>query len=108
MSKNSAGDVVSVSEKGQATIPKRLRERHGIDAPGKVRIRENDEGKIVVEPVPSIREMRGAASEEWEGTELLAESRDADERRDHRLRRAGTNEDLTTETGDGIDDGGTE
>jgi len=84
-STNETGEVVSVSAKGQATIPKRLRERHGIDTPGKVRMRENEDGEIVVEPVPSIREMRGAASEDWEGTALLEESRDRDERRDERL-----------------------
>lgn len=83
---------MSVSEKGQATIPKRLREKHGIDAPGKVRIRENEEGEVVVEPVPSLREMRGAASSDWRGTELLHEGRAADERRDERLRPGGTDE----------------
>ena len=82
---NGTGEVVSVSSKGQATIPKRLRERHGIDAPGKVRMRENEDGEIVVEPVPSIRGMRGAASEGWGGTALLEEGRSRDERRDERL-----------------------
>jgi len=80
------GAVVSISRKGQATIPKRLREKHGIETPGKVRVRENEDGDIVVEPVASVREMRGAASGNWRGTELLAESREADEERDRRLR----------------------
>lgn len=92
MSKNTEGMVVSISEKGQATIPKKLREKHGIDTPGKVRVRENEEGEIVVEPVPSIREMRGAASSEWRGTELLHDGRARDEKRDERLRRADTDE----------------
>lgn len=86
MSKNEEGEVVSISEKGQATIPKRLREKHGIDTPGKVRVMENEDGEIVVEPVASIRGMRGAASNDWRGTELLREGRATDERRDDRLR----------------------
>ncbi len=85
MSKSDEGEVVSISAKGQATIPKEFRERHGIDAPGKVRVRENDAGEIVVEPVPSIREMRGAASGEWRGTDALQEGRATDEERDERL-----------------------
>jgi len=73
--------VVSVSEKGQATIPKELRERHGISTPGKVRIRENDDGEIVVEPVPSLRAFRGAAETDRSGTEILREERKRDDRR---------------------------
>lgn len=87
MSKTDGGEVVSVSEKGQATIPKRLREKHGIDTPGKVRVRENEDGEIVVEPVPSLSEMRGAASDDWQGTALLRESRERDAERDERLNR---------------------
>lgn len=80
--------VVSVSEKGQATIPKRFRDEHGITAPGKVRFRENDDGEIVVEPVPTLREMRGVATVERPGTEILRERRADDENRDGRLRRS--------------------
>jgi bifunctional DNA-binding transcriptional regulator/antitoxin component of YhaV-PrlF toxin-antitoxin module len=47
-----------VSKKGLATIPKELWERFGIDTPGKVLIHEED-GKIVVEPLPSVEEMQG-------------------------------------------------
>ncbi len=86
MSKNKSGEVVSVSEKGQATIPKRLREKHGIETPGKVRMRENEDGEIVVEPVPSLREMRGMAATDRPGTELLREERERDRRRDEGLR----------------------
>ncbi|MFC7114565.1 AbrB/MazE/SpoVT family DNA-binding domain-containing protein [Natronoarchaeum sp. GCM10025703] len=49
MSENTAsnGDerIVSVTEKGQATIPKQLREKHGIQAPGRVKFVENEEGR---------------------------------------------------------------
>lgn len=81
-------EVVSVSEKGQATIPKRLRDEHGITTPGKVRFTENEDGEIVVEPVPSLREMRGAATTDRSGTEILREERERDEKRDERLRGA--------------------
>ena len=36
------GKVIRVSEKGQATIPNELREKFGIDAPGKVYIHEEN------------------------------------------------------------------
>jgi AbrB family looped-hinge helix DNA binding protein len=43
-------EVVSVTRKGQATIPKRLRQKYGIK--GKVLMEEGDEG-ILLRPVPS-------------------------------------------------------
>ena len=51
-------DVVRVSQKGQATIPKTLREKFGINTPGEVFIYEEDE-RIIVEPVPSLEELGG-------------------------------------------------
>ncbi|RQG97501.1 AbrB/MazE/SpoVT family DNA-binding domain-containing protein [Natrarchaeobius oligotrophus] len=50
--------VVRVSQKGQATIPKALREKFGIDTPGEVFVYEEDE-RIVVEPIPSLEELGG-------------------------------------------------
>ncbi|MFW6437348.1 MAG: AbrB/MazE/SpoVT family DNA-binding domain-containing protein [Halococcoides sp.] len=79
------GRVVTVSQKGQATIPKPLRDAHGITTPGKVRIRENDAGEIVVEPLPGLSSFRGAAETDRAGTDLLAESRATDRERDRRL-----------------------
>jgi antitoxin PrlF len=59
MPSNTDGEmVIRVSKKGQATIPKELRERFGIETPGKVLIHEED-GQIVVEPLPSVEEMQG-------------------------------------------------
>lgn len=80
---------MSVPEKGQATIPKELREKHGIDTPGKVRVFENDDGEIVVRPVGRITEMQGFASGEGEtpGTDQLRESRRRDRQRAERLER---------------------
>lgn len=86
-SKNEDGTVVSVSSKGQATIPKEIRDQLGIDAPGKVRFRRTD-GGVVVEPVERPGEFRGFAADETDASarELLAEGREADEQRDRRLR----------------------
>ncbi|XGI84724.1 AbrB/MazE/SpoVT family DNA-binding domain-containing protein (plasmid) [Halorutilales archaeon Cl-col2-1] len=71
MSSNTdSGDVIHVSKKGQATIPKDLREKFGIETPGKVLIHEED-GKIVVEPLPSVKDMQGVHGEEYEEGEVL-------------------------------------
>ncbi len=75
-----SGRVIRVSEKGQATIPKELRERFGIDAPGKVYVHEED-GKIVVEPMPSVDDLKGVhAGEHGEGEVLdrLQQMKDED------------------------------
>lgn len=62
-SKTDAGRVVRVSKKGQTTIPKSLREKFDIDAPGRVRFRETEDGEIVVEPVPHPSDLRGSLAE---------------------------------------------
>jgi AbrB family looped-hinge helix DNA binding protein len=94
MSSNTGdGGVIRVSKKGQATIPKELRERFGIDTPGKVLIHEED-GKIVVEPLPSVEEMQGVHAGRYEKGEVLEhlrEMNDEDKKlereRDERLER---------------------
>jgi antitoxin PrlF len=78
------GDVIRVSKKGQATIPKELRERFGIETPGKVLIYEA-EGKIVVEPLPSVEEMQGVHADRYERGEVvdhLQEMKEADKQRE--------------------------
>lgn len=81
-SNNSESEIVAVTKHGQATIPKRFRDKLGIDAPGKVVFRETQTGTIVVEPVRSPREMRGFAKTRGEATTerpataLLREQRD--------------------------------
>jgi AbrB family looped-hinge helix DNA binding protein len=78
--------VVSVSKHGQATIPKRFREKLGISAPGRVKFREQEDGSIVVESVPTPEEMRGFgrrhgdATTDKSATELLREDRGRDKR----------------------------
>jgi len=87
------GTVIRVSKKGQATIPKELRERFGIETPGKVLIYEED-GKIVVEPLPSVEEMQGVHAGRYEEGEVLehlremrAEDEERERERDGRLER---------------------
>lgn len=77
------GQVVTVTEKGQATIPKKLREKHGIRTPGRVKFVENEDGEIVVRPVGSMREFRGlerTGDEQRPATAILRESREQDRR----------------------------
>ena len=82
-STDSEKEIVAVTKHGQATIPKRFREKLGIDAPGKVLFRETDDGEVVVEQVRSASEMQGfaarsEASTDTPATELLREKRARD------------------------------
>lgn len=63
-------EVVRVSQKGQATIPKGLREKFGIETPGEVFVYE-EEGRIVIEPVPSPDELHGIHAGEREHGKVL-------------------------------------
>lgn len=68
-------EIVRVSQKGQATIPKELREKFDIDTPGEVFIYEDD-GRIIVEPVPSLEGLHGIHAGEHEPGEVLARVRE--------------------------------
>ncbi|ERG95760.1 AbrB/MazE/SpoVT family DNA-binding domain-containing protein [Haloquadratum walsbyi] len=75
--------VVRVSQKGQATIPKDLREKFGIETPGEVFVYE-DQGRIIIKPVPSPDELHGIHSGEREYGEVLErirEIKDAEKRK---------------------------
>ena len=78
------GTTVTVTSKGQATIPKEFRDKLHIDTPGRVRFVENEDGEIVIRPVKRPSEIRGAlaTSETEEGeqtaTEMLREERERD------------------------------
>ena len=84
MSDGEDGTTVTVTSKGQATIPKEFRDKLHIDTPGRVRIVENEAGEIVIRPVKRPSEIRGAlaTSETEEGeqtaTEMLREERERD------------------------------
>ena len=82
-SNDSEKEVVAVTKHGQATIPKRFREKLGIEAPGKVLFRETEDGEVIVEHVRSPSEMRGfaarsEASTDRPATEILTEKREQD------------------------------
>lgn len=79
------GEIIRVSKKGQATIPKELREKFGIETPGRVFIHE-EEGKIIVEPLPSVSEMQGIHAGRYEKGEVLEKLREMKEE-DKRLER---------------------
>ena len=74
--------VVRVSQKGQATIPKGLREKFGIETPGEVFVYE-EQGRIFIEPVPSPDELHGIHAGEHKQGEVLERVREmkAEEKR---------------------------
>lgn len=77
-----SSSIIKVTTKGQATIPKKLREEFGISAPGRVKMDATEDG-IIVEPVRSLDEMERelrerAANREKSGVDILRESRSAD------------------------------
>lgn len=86
MSSTTGPQVVRVSQKGQATIPKELREKFGIEAPGEVFVYE-EEGRIVLEPVPSPEELHGIHAGEHDHGDVLErvrELKDEQKRREER------------------------
>lgn len=70
--------VVRISQKGQATIPQRLREKFSIETPGEVLVYE-DEGRIVVEPLPSATDLHGIHAGEHEPGEIMTKVRELKE-----------------------------
>lgn len=91
MSKSDSEKVVSVSARGQATIPKDFREELGIDAPGRVKFVRTEDGEIVVRPITSATDLRGilAGQTDTDGrsaTERLADERSRDADREAELR----------------------
>ncbi len=94
-------EIVRVSQKGQTTIPKALREKFGIDTPGEVFIYEEDD-HIVVEPLPSFEELGGIhADEDRERGEVIESVRaaraDEREREKDRIARIDPRSDGETE-----------
>jgi AbrB family looped-hinge helix DNA binding protein len=82
MSDTEEETTVAVTSKGQATIPKRFREKLHIGTPGRVRFVETDDGEVVIRPVKRPSELRGALAEErsaeQSATGLLREERERD------------------------------
>ena len=80
--------VVRVSRKGQATIPKGLREKFGIETPGEVFVYE-EQGRIIIEPVPSPDELHGIHAGEHERGDVLERVRELkDEKKRDEAKRA--------------------
>jgi len=77
--------VVSVTKKGQATIPKDLREKFGVG--DKVLVVETEEG-ILFKPLPRPEDEFGSLKELFEGKtarEILDEARTQDRMREKKL-----------------------
>ncbi|EMA56136.1 AbrB/MazE/SpoVT family DNA-binding domain-containing protein [Halococcus thailandensis] len=77
-SSTSEPEIIRVSQKGQATIPQRLREKFGIDTPGEVLVYE-DEGRIIVEPLPPAEDLHGIHAGEHEPGEVLEKVREVND-----------------------------
>jgi len=80
--------VVSVTRKGQATIPKDLREKYGVG--DKVLVVETGEG-ILFKPVPRPQDEFGSLKGLFKGKtarEILDEARAQDRMREKKLERA--------------------
>jgi len=56
--------IVTVTRKGQATIPKRMRERHGI---GRKALAEDTEEGVLLKPLPSPSMERGSLRSVFKG-----------------------------------------
>ncbi len=80
--------VVSVTKKGQATIPKKFRKKYGIK--DKVIMVEDDEKGILLKPLPSPYDEVGSLKHLFPGKtarELIEEGRKEDYEREKRLLR---------------------
>lgn len=78
-------EIVTVTKKGQATIPKKLRERFGIKK--KVLVVGTKEG-ILLRPLPDPSKERGSLKKLFKGKSakrLLEEARKGERRREKRL-----------------------
>ena len=100
MSESESEKVVSVSARGQATIPKEFREELGIETPGRVKFVRTDAGDIVVRPIRSVKDLRGILMDKTDeqgrsATERLREERERDKASEEEVRRqyADANED---------------
>ena len=111
MSRAESEKVVSVSSRGQATIPKEFREELGIEAPGRVKFVRTDEGDTVVRPIDSVTDLRGVLTDETDeqgrsAVERLRAERERDEASEDELRRRHAENRGDAGDGDDIDDRG--
>jgi len=80
MSEVNSEKVVSVSARGQATIPKEFREELGIETPGRVKFVRTDDGEIVVRAITSVRDLRGVLADKTDEEGRTAVERLREER----------------------------
>lgn len=100
MSKSTSEKVVSVSSRGQATIPKEFREELDIDTPGRVKFIRTEEGEIVVRPIHSVTDLRGVLEgktdeQERSAVERLQAEREHDKASEADVRRRYDSDDET-------------
>lgn len=79
--------IVTVTKKGQATIPKRMRERHGIGR--KALVEDTDEG-VLLKPLPSPSMERGSLRSDFRGKsskEIMEEVRKEESTREKTISR---------------------
>lgn len=102
-SESDAGpETVTVSQKGQVTIVKAVREAVGIDPGDEVWV-SVDGDRVIIEPVPTLEDLRGIhAREDADPGEILAKSRDLD--RQEREREDAEMRELLERHGDGATD----
>ena len=98
MNESESEKVVSVSARGQVTIPEEFREELGIETPSRVKFVRTDAGDIVVRPIRSVKDLRGILMDETDeqgrsATERLREERERDEASEEELRRQYTDVD---------------
>ncbi len=87
--------VVSVTKKGQATIPKKLRKKYGIK--DKVVLVEEDDKGILLKPLPSPHGEIGSLKHlfpDKTAREIIEEGRKEDNEREKRLLRLAGNSDV--------------
>lgn len=90
--------LVSVSVRGQVTIPKEFREELGIEVPGWVKFTRTEDGDVVVRPIQSVTDLRGILSVRTDvagqtATERLSDNRERDAADEAALRGRADDED---------------
>jgi len=98
MSELESEKVVSVSSRGQATIPKEFREQLGIDTPGRVKFVRTEEGEVLVRPIQSVKDLRGVLEGKTDekgrsAVKRLQEERERDKESEEKFRKKYTGED---------------
>ncbi|MDG6914122.1 MAG: AbrB/MazE/SpoVT family DNA-binding domain-containing protein [Nitrososphaerota archaeon] len=81
--------VVTVTRKGQATIPKKMRERHGI---GRKALVEDTEEGVLLKPLPSPSMEKGSLRSAFKGKsskEVMGDVRRAESTREKGLLEGG-------------------